>query len=180
MRDPHGNCFPQAPGRHASTSTYIVPTGSYIHTTIRYLHALGTTVHTLAPLFTHSHSHTHFSGLRPSWPNNALSMSQTSQHANPVSCQLSAVSCQLSFILHRGPRFGTPQAFHRFCVRRPETARGVTNSESAVHFQQGSTVSSVHSPIHPSIPHMLAPRGQHVRRNLESGLLTSIFFNVFA
>ena len=34
----------------------------------------------------------------------STTQAQPSQHANPVSCQLSAVSCQLSFILHKGPR----------------------------------------------------------------------------
>ena len=49
--------------------------------------------------------------MHPSWANNALSISKTSQHANPVSCQLSAISCQLSFILHRGPRLWNVSSF---------------------------------------------------------------------
>ena len=77
--------------------------------THRYLHAF-LCLHTLhTPLKSGSNSNTSNNidvdgNLHPSCAKNPRSMAQTSQHANPVSCQLSAVSCQLSFISHKGSR----------------------------------------------------------------------------
>ena len=96
--------------RHMLHFARSIPITIYTVPTHRYLHAF-------LCLFTHCTHHLRVAqiektsnnidvdgNLHPSCAKNTRSMTQTSQHANPVSCQLSAVSCQLSFISPKGPR----------------------------------------------------------------------------
>ena len=97
--------------RSIPITIYTVPARAPTH---RYLHAF-------LCLFTHCTHHLRVAqiektsnnidvdgNLHPSWANKTLAKSR---HANPVSCQLSAVSCQLSFILRRGPPFSSVSSF---------------------------------------------------------------------
>ena len=106
--------LPQLFIRHTLHFTRSIPTTIYTLSSRAPTHHY---LHTFPCLFTHCTHHLRVAqivwtsnnidvdaNLHPSWANNALSISKKAQHANPVSCQLSAVSCQLSFILHKGSR----------------------------------------------------------------------------